>query len=121
MIIIYDFDGTLTPYPLARYPIMEKFGYDSKKITEIVNKEMEDKQIGLYDAYYKVYQEFFYKNKIEMTKENICLGAENVKLNEGVIEYFNKFSSSKTGIKHYIVTAGVQLYVEETHEMALYL
>lgn len=31
MIIIYDFDGTLTPYSLPQYEIIKKCGYDDNE------------------------------------------------------------------------------------------
>ena len=115
MLIIYDFDGTLTPYPLARYEIFKKNGYSNERILSIVNNEMqENKNMGLYDAYYKCYQNIFIEKNIPMSRENICLGAKDVVFNKGVIEYFENFQSKKSGIKHYVVTAGVQYFVEET-------
>ena len=29
--VVYDFDGTLTPYSLPQYEILKKCGYDDKK------------------------------------------------------------------------------------------
>ena len=49
-----------------------------------------------------------------MSRDNVCLGANRVKFNNGVTEYFKKFQSSKTGVKHYIVTSGIKYYVDET-------
>ena len=34
MIIIYDFDGTLTPNSLPQYEILKKCGYDDKRLME---------------------------------------------------------------------------------------
>lgn len=39
---------------------------------------------------------------------------KDIMINNGVIEYFKRFQSSKTGIKHYIVTSGIKDYIEET-------
>ena len=33
MIIIYDFDGTLTPYSMPQYAVLKKCGYDDAKLT----------------------------------------------------------------------------------------
>lgn len=49
-----------------------------------------------------------------MSRDNVCLGAKDTKLNDGVEEYFKRFCRQKTGIKHYVVTSGIQDYVEET-------
>ena len=113
MIIIYDFDGTLTPYPLPRYPVLEHCGYTDETLMKRIEGEI-SKGAGLYEAYYKCYKEILSENNISLSRSNICLGAENTQFNNGVIEYFKKYESSKTGIKHYIVTSGAKDYVDET-------
>lgn len=115
MIIIYDFDGTLTPYSLPQYEILRQTGYTDEILMKRINKEIENgNAVGIYDSYYKCYRDILRENGIIMSRNNICLGAKNVKFNNGVIEYFKKFQSSKTGIKHYIVTSGIKDYIEET-------
>ena len=49
-----------------------------------------------------------------MTRGNACLGANKVELNKGVADYFKKFQSSKTEVKHYIITSGIKDYIDET-------
>lgn len=115
MIIIYDFDGTLTPYSLPQYDILKKCGYDDETLMKRIEKEINNKNAeGLYDAYYKCYRDILSENEIVMTKENVCLGANKVQLNNGVVDYFRRFQSSKIGVKHYIITAGIKDYVDET-------
>lgn len=113
MIIIYDFDGTLTPYSLPQYEIIKKCGYNEEKLINRVAEELTNSK-GLYEAYYKCYTEILLENNILLTKENVCLGADKVKFNYGVIEYFKNFQSRKTGIKHYVVTSGIKDYVDKT-------
>lgn len=113
MIVIYDFDGTLTPYSLPQYEIIKKCGYEDEKLMKRIKNEM-NKSKDLYSAYYKCYIEILDENKILRTKENMCLGATNVQFNNGVLEYFNKFQTTNTGIKHYILTSGIKAYVDET-------
>ena len=115
MIIIYDFDGTLTPYSLPQYEILKKCGYDDKRLMKRIEKEINNKNdTGLYEAYYKCYRDILFENEIVMTRENVCLGANKVQLNNGVTDYFRRFQRSKTGVKHYIVTSGIKDYVDET-------
>lgn len=115
MIIIYDFDGTLTPYPLPQYEILNKCGYSNEKMTERIKKQINNKHTtGIYEPYYRCYKDILIENKIEMTKANVCLGANKVQLNNGVIDYFKNFQKSKTGIKHYIITSGIKDYIDET-------
>jgi len=121
MIIIYDFDGTLTPYSLPQYEILHRFGYTDEPLRKRLDEETEkDSSLGLYDAYYKCYKDILSENGIPMNKETVSLGADKVKLNNGVIDYFEKFKKSKTGIKHFIITSGIREYVTRT-EIAKYV
>ena len=78
MIVIYDFDGTLTPYSLPQYEIIKKCGYNEEKLINRVAEELTNSK-GLYEAYYKCYTEILLENNILLTKENVCLGADKVK------------------------------------------
>ena len=113
MKIIYDFDGTLTKYPLPQYPILQNVGGTEEVIQEHAKKIL-PKCNSFYEAYYMAYKEILEEHNICLTKENICLGAKDTKFNKGVLEYFEKFKSSKANIQHYIVTSGIKYYVEET-------
>lgn len=115
MIAIYDFDGTLTPYSLPQYQILKQCGYTDKKIMDRVVLEMTlNREMDFYTAYYKCYKDILAENGISMTKDSVCLGVNDVKFNNGVEDYFKRMQSSKTGVKHYIVTSGIRDYVEET-------
>lgn len=114
MVIIYDFDGTLTPYSLPQYQILKQCGYTDKTLMKRIEEEMIRNHTGFYETYYKCYRDILAENEIIMSRSNICLGAEHTRLNNGVEEYFKRFQSSKTGIKHYIVTSGIMDYVTET-------
>lgn len=113
MVIIYDFDGTLTPYSLPQYEIIKKCGYNEEKLMNRIAEKLTNSE-GLYEAYYKCYIEILLENNILLTKENVCLGADKVEFNNGVIEYFKNFQSRKTGVQHYIVTSGIKDYVDKT-------
>lgn len=114
MIIIYDFDGTLTPTTLPQYQILTNCGYSNREIAERASIYEEKYKLDLYSAYWKAYREALSESGFIMNKENICLGAKDIVFNEGVLEYFEKFQSSKTGVKHYIVTSGIKYYIENT-------
>ncbi len=114
MIIIYDFDGTLTPYSMPKYEIIKKCGYDDNKLKKRIIEVIKNEKIGLYEAYYTCYKDILKENNIEMNINNICLKADSVTFNSGVIEYFNKFQYKNTGAKHYIVTSGIKDYIEHT-------
>lgn len=115
MIIIYDFDGTLTPYSFPQYEIIKKCGYNEEKLMKRIKEKIsKGKSEETYKIYYKCYRDILLENKIIMSKENICLGANRIQLNNGVTDYFRRFQSLKTGVKHYIVTLGIKDYIEKT-------
>ena len=114
MIAIYDFDGTLTPYSLPQYQILKQLGYNDDSLIAREKREEENTGLDSYRAYYKVYRDILLENNVVFSKNNICLGADKVRLNPGVLDYLRKFHSSRTGIKHYIVTSGIKDYVDET-------
>lgn len=115
MIAIYDFDGTLTPFGFPQYPILKQCGSTDKTLKERIKQVIASGRAPeFYSAFYQSCQDILDENGIPMTRSNICLGAQDTKLNPGVEEYFKRFRSSKTGIKHYIVTSGIKDYVDET-------
>lgn len=100
---------------MPQYEILKKCGYDDETLMRRIEKEINNKNAkGLYEAYYKCYRDILLENDILMTRENVCLGANRVQLNNGVTDYFRNFQSLKTGVKHYIVTSGIKDYVDET-------
>lgn len=114
MVIIYDFDGTLTPYSLAQYQILIENGYNDKVLDEIVKNRMKKEEITVYQSYYATYKEILQKHNIEFNRENVCKGADKVSFNKGVVDYFKDLQYKNTGIKHYIVTSGLKEYIHAT-------
>lgn len=77
MIIIYDFDGTLTPYPLPQYEIIKKCGYDDAKMVERIKNEINaNNSLNLYQAYFKCYIDILKEHNIELNMDSICLGVD---------------------------------------------
>lgn len=115
MVVIYDFDGTLTPYSAPQYEILKRVGYSQEAFFKRITMEKQkDESLNLYELFYKCYNDILEESGILKTEENLCLGAERVAFNHGVVDYFEKYQSSKTGIKHYIVTSGLKDYILKT-------
>ena len=57
-IFIYDFDGTLTPYPITRIGVLEQLGYEggmmSPKFISMVRENRLAKNIDVYTSCYEV-------------------------------------------------------------------
>lgn len=112
LIIIYDFDGTLTPYPIPQYDAIKKCGYDDRKLFCLINQIIKEKNVDLYTAFIEAIAEILTKNNISLSMESICLGAEKVNYNRGVLEFFESLKNKK--INHYILTSGFKEYVKRT-------
>ena len=112
--IIYDFDGTLTPYSLPQYKIIKECGFDDTKYMNSVKQLMNTHKLSMYVAYFQTYITILQNNNKKFNIENICLGASNVQFNKGVFEYFFDLQYAKTNIKHYVLTSGFEDYVKFT-------
>ncbi len=114
MIVIYDFDGTLTPYALPKYEIFKKCGITEVEGALRGKKIMEEEGLSLYEAYFEAYRRYLVESNIPFNREAVCLGANDVELNKGVLEYFNELNYDNTGLKHYVVTSGFEEYIKDT-------
>ncbi|MBQ8451949.1 MAG: haloacid dehalogenase-like hydrolase [Clostridia bacterium] len=112
MILIFDFDGTLTPFKLPQYKIFKLAGYTDERLKDALKKEaLLDN--NFYRAFYVCLEKIYKEREIEFSPESIVDGAENVVFNSGVEEFFDHFGKNKK-IKKYVVTSGIKSYVEQT-------
>ena len=114
-IIIYDFDGTLTPYPITKFEILDKCGLvggtSSPVLLEAINKKLAEG----YEHYYAIYNCFLdvvRRSKYTLNDENISLGAEKLEYNEGVFEYFDELKDKN--IKNYLISSGIKVLLDRT-------
>lgn len=114
-IIIYDFDGTLTPYPVPRFEILEKCGIKDEGINEFyirVKKKAINENIELYQALYEIYFETIKNAGFDLTDNNLCLGHDNVKYNNGVLEFLEMVSQNE--FKNYLLSSGLTVFLSKT-------
>ncbi|MBO5120930.1 MAG: HAD family hydrolase [Bacilli bacterium] len=113
-IIIYDFDGTLTPYPITKIEVLESLGFDggmmSSKFMGMVRERRLSKNIDVYNACYEVLLEVLKNNNVPRTQENFRLGAENIEYNPGVYDFFDR--NKGLNIVNYIVSSGSKDFLE---------
>lgn len=114
-IIIYDFDGTLTPYSLPKFEILEKSGMKdgahNPQFLELSQKRSKIENIDLYRAMYDTYFEIIKKAGFKLTDENFSLGYDNVDYNNGVIEFLNMLYQNS--INNYLLSSGVKVFLEK--------
>lgn len=120
-ILIYDFDGTLTPYSLPKFAILERSGLKdgayNPKFLEMVKERAKTKNIDLNLAMYEIYFEIIKKGGFSLSDYNFCLGADEVQYNIGVVEFLENLS--KQNVKNYLVSLGPKVFLEKT-EISLF-
>lgn len=106
MTLIYDFDGTLTPYKDPQLPILSQAG----SIAEFYSilKEQDD----LMTAYCPTLKKYLNERGFSYNLENICYNANTIKLNPGVLEFLSYFHNNQD--KQFIITASYEEYVKKT-------
>lgn len=114
-IIIYDFDGTLTPYSLPKFEILEKSGMIdgayNPRFLELSQKKAKDQNIDLYKAIYYIYFETIKNAGFKLTDENFYLGYDSVEYNNGVIEFLNMVCQND--ISNYLLSSGLKVFLEK--------
>lgn len=106
-IIIYDFDGTLTPSSVPRYKVLDK------EIDVIgLLKDNFTKSNNIYDLFYNFYFNEFKKLNCKITDEILCSGSKDITYSDGVVSYLEEISNK--GVKNYLLSSGLKIYLENT-------
>lgn len=113
-IIIYDFDGTLTPYTLPKYEILEKSGFEggtyNLRFKELTKERARSKSIDSLRAVNEVYREVIKNAGFKLIDENFILGSDKIEYNKGVKEFLEILC--KNNISNYIVSSGLKIFLE---------
>lgn len=112
MIIIYDFDGTLTPYSVPQYKIIEECGYTIEQFMKKVFDRLEVKQENLCIAYFSELFTMMQEKQKELKNKNFVLGADCLTYNPGVEEFLKQ--RKQEGNKQYVISSGMKVYLENT-------
>jgi len=114
-IIIYDFDGTLTPYPLPKYKVLEECGFSdgmmNDKFMNLVKDKSKSENKDLYDALIEVYFDILKANGIKLDDNSMCVKYDEVIYNNGVEDFLKMLYSN--GIKNYLLSSGFKNYLEK--------
>ncbi|MBR4672372.1 MAG: haloacid dehalogenase-like hydrolase [Bacilli bacterium] len=112
-IIIYDFDGTLTPFPMPKLEFLEKCGFKDglmneefgKRVAEISKRSNVDKYRALYEALLSLLNE---KN-IRLDNKTLALGSDKVIYNKGVEEFLEYLNNN--GVSNYLLSSGIKPFL----------
>ena len=115
-IFIFDFDGTLTPYPITKVGVLEECGFNggmmNSQFMDMVNERMSSRNIDLYSASYQILLEVLKENGIAANYKNFGMNAENLEYNPGVYNFLDKLYS--LGFINYIVSSSAKDFLEQT-------
>lgn len=115
-LIIYDFDGTLTPYSMPKFEILEKSGLkdgaNNPKFLELSQEKSNTLKIDLYQAMYEVYFELIRNAGFRLIDENFYLGFDRIEYNKGVSDFLTTLNQSS--ISNYLLSSGVSVLLEKT-------
>lgn len=111
--IIYDFDGTLTPYSLPFYAFFKKCSrpIDVDDWVKMAQEESIKNNINLYESLYKVLIKSLKEAEMPFDNTTFLMGVENVEYNPGVLDFFQEKDDD---IMHYILTSVYDEYVLNT-------
>lgn len=107
MIIIYDFDGTLTPNSVPKYKVLDK---DIDIMSLVKNKMTTD--CNLYQLFYDAYLGEFKKLDTPITNDILCMGSKKIEYCKGVPEFLEYLNGKN--IKNYLLSSGLKVYLENT-------
>lgn len=106
MTLIYDFDGTLTPYKNPQFPILTKIGSIDEFYENLSQKA------DLMTDFCPTLKEYLNNHGYAYNLENICYNAHTIELNPGVIDFLSYFHDNKD--YQFIVTSSYEEYVKNT-------
>ncbi len=111
LILIYDFDGTLTPFGMPRYPLLLKHGYDDVGYEHALNKLVEQENMHPYVAFCEAYVRILKAAGEKITEKTIASGAADTEFNKGVPGYFAALQKRRPA-RHFLLSSGFQPYLD---------
>ena len=105
--IVYDFDGTLTNKPIPEIKLLSKIGYTSQEFEDMFTEYK--KNTDIYSSYYKLVLDLLTNSDLPNNDSSLTIGSNDIIFNTGLEDYLNQF---KHNIKHYILSSGIQVYLE---------
>lgn len=114
--LIYDFDGTLTPYVRPQFAILEKAGLengcDNPDFFAEVHRIAARDKLDVFDAMIRHILAIVQAGGYALTDENIALGADSREYRPGVPEFLQRYQ--QLGILNYLLSSGSKAYLAHT-------
>ena len=121
-IILYDFDGTLTPYAWTKFGVLEECGLEggayNPDFIRMVRERTAHDQSDPYSALWKVYLELLEEKGFALTDENFGIGAPELEYNPGVKKFLTRLKDK--GVKNYVTSSSLKVFLEQTQVAPLF-
>ena len=115
-IIIYDFDGTLTPFPIPKFEFLEicglKDGLRNRELNKKVITRSVEKNISKYYALYEEIFKYLKENNYELSDKTFSLGSDTVVYNPGLFEFFEYLINNN--VDNYLLSSGIKVFLNNT-------
>ena len=115
-LLIYDFDGTLTPHAWTKFEILEQCGFDGGAYSqEFVARVEHAAAAGDTDPYTALWQEYLRalrEHHFALTDDNFTLGAKNLEYNPGVEDFLERTNAKN--VQNFILSAGLKVFLDHT-------
>lgn len=117
-VLIYDFDGTLSPGNMQEYNFVPSLGIKPKTFWQDAKKLAENNQADEILAYMYLMLEKANQKQIPIRKKDFESFGKNIKFFEGIDTWFdriNKYGKTKNiKIEHYIISSGLREMIQGT-------
>jgi 2-hydroxy-3-keto-5-methylthiopentenyl-1-phosphate phosphatase len=114
LVIVYDFDGTLTPQPMQEYTVLPELGITGDAFWKEVDAEVHRTGGDSILTYMRLLVEKIEANKAHLNRKALRELAAGIKYYPGVDDWFNRIntyvaqrSDGRVQVRHYIVSAGL--------------
>jgi len=112
-IIIYDFDGTLTPNSIPKLEILERCGIEEgivdPKFRKMLSDRIENKDGDYYQSLYETFFETIKNAGFKLNNHNFTLGCNKVIYNKGVLEFLDMLK--KNDVDNYLLSSGMKVFL----------
>lgn len=115
-LIIYDFDGTLTPHAWTKFAILEKCGLEgggsNPDFVHAVFETANNQDLDTYSALWQVYFDTLKQHGFSLTDENFALGANQLEYNPGVSTFLAKMQNH--AVENIILSSSIKVFLDQT-------
>lgn len=120
--IVYDFDGTLTPFPMQNYTVLPQIHINPDKFWQKVGRINKKTKGDKITTYMRLMLDECHQKKYALTPDNLRRLAAQIKyypgVNSGFFKRLNHYVRKKgkgtIKLRHYIISSGLKKVLEAT-------